>query len=167
MLRRLCPLLCLLVAVLAWIPPGWADSSVTIEDVQFDNASQLEHYRALIAVLRCPKCLNTNLAGSDAPVAADMRAEIHKQILAGKSDQEILDYWVARYGDFVLYKPPLQLNTALLWFTPPALLLLGLYVLRRMMANSRELAATEQLSADEQQQLQQLLRADKQESRHG
>ncbi len=134
-----------------------------IEEVEFNDAQQLVRYKALIAELRCPMCLNANLAGSDAPIAADLRAEIHRQILAGKSDAEILDFLTTRYGEFILYKPPLHWATSLLWFTPPLLLLLGLVVVRRMLASSRQLAAeSEQLSKQEQEQLQQLLQQDQQ-----
>jgi cytochrome c-type biogenesis protein CcmH len=81
--------------------------------------------------LRCLVCQNSTLADSDAPLAADLRNEIRTQMRAGKSDQEIIDYLVARYGDFVRYRPPVNSNTALLWFGPFLLLLIGGFVLYR------------------------------------
>ncbi len=155
MLRKIC----MLLMALSWLLPAVA----AIEEVNFNDAQQLQRYKALIAELRCPMCLNANLAGSDAPIAADLRAEIHKQILAGKSDAQILEFLTARYGEFILYKPPLHWATSLLWFTPPLLLLLGFFVLRRMLAASRQQAAEpEQLSKHEQEQLQRLLQQDQQ-----
>jgi cytochrome c-type biogenesis protein CcmH len=148
-----------LVCALLWLLPAFA----AIEEVEFNDAQQLVRYKALIAELRCPMCLNANLAGSDAPIAADLRAEIHKQILAGKSDDEILEFLTARYGEFILYKPPLHWATSFLWFTPLLLLLLGFFVLRRMLAGSRQLTAeSEPLSKQEQDQLRQLLQKDTQ-----
>jgi cytochrome c-type biogenesis protein CcmH len=81
--------------------------------------------------LRCLVCQNSTLADSDAPLAADLRNEIRTQMRAGKSDQEIIDYLVARYGDFVRYRPPVNSNTVLLWFGPFLLLLIGGFVLYR------------------------------------
>ncbi len=75
---------------------------------------------------RCPKCLNTNLAGSDAPIAADLRSTVHRLILEGATDQGIRDYLQARYGDFVLYDPPVRRGTLLLWVAPALLLAIGL-----------------------------------------
>ena len=147
------------LVVMLFALPAYA----AIEEVDFNDGQQLVRYKALIAELRCPMCLNANLAGSDAPIAADLRAEIHKQILAGKSDDEILQFLTERYGEFILYKPPLHIATSVLWFTPPLLLLLGFFVLRRMLAGSRQQAAeSEPLSKQEQDQLQQLLQKDQQ-----
>ena len=151
MLKRIA--LMMLLAV-AFVLPVYA----AIEEVDFSDEQQKARYQALIAELRCPMCLNSNLAGSDAPIAADLRAEIHEQILAGKSDDEILAFLVDRYGQFILYKPRLQAATALLWFAPPLLLLAGFFILRRMLSNRRQLAAEQgTLSEQEQQQLQALL----------
>ena len=83
-------------------------------------ATQEARYRALTEEFRCPKCLNTNLAGSDAPIAADLRATVHRLILEGATDQAIRDYLQARYGDFVLYDPPVRRDTLLLWIAPVA-----------------------------------------------
>jgi len=128
-----------------------------IEELSFTNEQQHDRYQKLISELRCPKCLNANLAGSDAPIAADLRAEIYEQILAGNSDAEILDFLTDRYGDFILYRPPLNPGTTLLWFGPPLLLLAGFFIARRMLVNSAALAANDVLSGEEQQQLARLV----------
>lgn len=77
---------------------------------------------ALAAELRCPVCQNQSLADSNAELAADLREEIRRQVAAGKSDEEVRDFMVSRYGEFVLYEPPLGLHTLALWATPFAML---------------------------------------------
>ena len=89
--------------------------------------------KAMSSELRCLVCQNTTLADSSAPLAEDLRKEIRVQMHAGKSDQEVVDYLVARYGDFVRYRPPVNNETALLWFGPFALLLIGGFVLFRVL----------------------------------
>lgn len=89
----------------------------------------------LAAQLRCLVCQNQTIADSHAPLAVDLKNQVREQLQAGRSDEEILRYMTARYGDFVLYKPPVQTNTALLW-AGPALLMAGAlgglaWVLRR------------------------------------
>jgi cytochrome c-type biogenesis protein CcmH len=105
--------------------------------------------------LRCLVCQNQNIADSNAELAQDLRREIRGMIQAGKSDKEIIDFMVARYGDFVLYRPPVKGITLLLWGGPVALLLLGLFVLLRYlrqratrMADDRPLSAAEAGRAD-------------------
>lgn len=75
-------------------------------------------------------CQNQNLADSDAPLAHDLRREVHKMLQAGRSDEQIKQFMVTRYGDFILYRPPLQNNTYLLWLAPFILLLAGAFILR-------------------------------------
>jgi cytochrome c-type biogenesis protein CcmH len=87
--------------------------------------------KAMSHELRCLVCQNQTLADSDAPLAEDLRKEIRSQMREGKSDQEVIDYLVARYGDFVRYRPPVNNSTALLWFGPFLLLLIGGFVLYR------------------------------------
>ena len=89
--------------------------------------------KAMSSELRCLVCQNTTLADSSAPLAEDLRKEIRLQMHAGKSDQEVVDYLVTRYGDFVRYRPPVNNETALLWFGPFALLLIGGFVLFRVL----------------------------------
>ena len=89
--------------------------------------------KAMSQELRCLVCQNSTLADSDAPLAEDLRNEIRGQMRAGKSDQEIIDYLVVRYGDFVRYRPPVNKATAILWFGPFLLLLIGGFVLYRVL----------------------------------
>jgi cytochrome c-type biogenesis protein CcmH len=118
----------LLMSLLSTAVCQSAGTAGAIEAFQFDNTEQEARYRALTEEFRCPKCLNTNLAGSDAPIAADLRATVHRLILEGASDQAIRDYLRERYGDFVLYDPPLRGGTVLLWLIPAALLASGVAV---------------------------------------
>lgn len=114
----------------------------TIDVWDFQDQDELARYDALIAEFRCPKCLNTNISGSDAPIAADLRRAVYRQIKADKSDQEIRDYLQARYGDFVLYKTPFRIDTAILWVAPLLFLAVGLFVLFRAMRGRQSLEMT-------------------------
>ncbi len=96
-----------------------------------DDPALEARLKAMSQELRCLVCQNSTLADSDAPLAEDLRKEIRTQMRAGKTDQEIVDYLVARYGDFVRYRPPVNSNTVLLWFGPFLLLLIGGFVLYR------------------------------------
>ena len=84
---------------------------------------------ALAHELRCLVCQNQTLADSNAPLAVDLRDQIREQLAAGKSEREVKDYMVARYGDFVLYRPPFSMTTLLLWTGPFLLLALGVFFL--------------------------------------
>ena len=131
-----------------------------IEERQFDTQEQLERYRQLTDDLRCPLCLNSNLSGSDAPIAADLRQEIYEQIVAGRSDGEIIDFMTERYGDFILYRPPVTPGTYVLWFGPPVILLAGLLIARRLMKSSQTRTDDSALSAEEQRKLSRYLQPD-------
>ena len=105
--------------------PAWGVSPVDVHE--FPDVRTEARFRALIAEFRCPKCLNTNLAGSDAPIAQDLRAAVHRLVVReGLSDAQVRDYLQARYGDFVLYDPPLKAATLLLWGGPILFVLTGL-----------------------------------------
>lgn len=93
------------------------------EQLNFKNQTQQKRYQHIIAELRCLVCQNQNLADSDAELAQDLRSKTHNMILNGNSDAEIYEFMRSRYGDFVLYKPPLNSKTWLLWFGPFLLLL--------------------------------------------
>ncbi len=107
--------------------------------------------------LRCLVCQNETLADSRADLAVDLRNQIREQMKAGKSDQEIVAYLTARYGDFVLYRPPVRPTTYLLWFGPFILLLGGLLLLFRYVKQRRELIVEQPLSADEHARAAELL----------
>lgn len=98
-------------------------------DARFDDPKQQARYDALINELRCLVCQNQTIADSNADLALDLRNKVAEQIAAGRSDAEVVDYLTARYGDFVLYRPPVQANTILLWAGPFLLLAIGIAVL--------------------------------------
>ncbi|MGH1373454.1 MAG: cytochrome c-type biogenesis protein [Cellvibrionaceae bacterium] len=99
-----------------------------IDGYQFDDEVTRQRYLAFIEEMRCPKCQNQNLAGSDSPIAADLRRELYRMLQDGKADKEIVDFMVARYGDYVLYRPQVNSSTWLLWGLPGGLLAVGLLV---------------------------------------
>ncbi|MGP5518378.1 cytochrome c-type biogenesis protein [Psychrobacter celer] len=98
-------------------------SYAAIEVYDFDSTQQEAQYRGLIEELRCPKCQNQNLAGSDAPIAQDLKQKTYDMVKDGRSDGEIRAYMQERYGDFISYKPPVRPSTWILWFFPPLLLI--------------------------------------------
>jgi cytochrome c-type biogenesis protein CcmH len=103
-----------------------------IETYQFDSPEQEARFRQLGYELRCPKCQNQAIGDSDAEISGDLRAEVYRMLKEGATDAEIKDFMVARYGRYVLYNPPLDQKTLVLWFGPAGLLVLGgiLVVLR-------------------------------------
>lgn len=131
-----------------------------VDIYEFSSEDNRHQYQQLTEELRCPKCQNQNLAGSDSPIAADLRRELHRLVEEGRSDADIRAFMVARYGDFVLYRPPVQENTLLLWWGPPAVLGLGVLILlvlvwrrHRVMQND----GTTALSPEEQAKINALL----------
>jgi cytochrome c-type biogenesis protein CcmH len=115
---------------------------------------------ALASELRCLVCQNQTLADSNAPLAVDLRNQIRERMQSGASERDIIDFLVARYGDFVLYRPPFKLSTLLLWIGPIALMIAGLGALYwRLAGRSRELPEP-QLSPDEHAQASALLEGD-------
>ena len=115
---------------------------------------------ALAEELRCLVCQNQTLADSQADLAADLRQEIRELMQKGESDEEIKRYLVARYGNFVLYRPPLEATTWLLWFGPAVLLVAGLATLYLVLLRRRRLAAAEPLDADQERRALELLSGD-------
>lgn len=128
-----------------------------IEVYEFQNPEQEQRFHQLSDQLRCPMCLNSNLSGSDAPIAADLRVEIYEQILDGRSNEEIIDFMTQRYGDFINYRPPLNRGTFVLWFGPLILLLAGLAIVWRMGWSGNRINEESELSSEEQQRLENLL----------
>jgi cytochrome c-type biogenesis protein CcmH len=116
--------------------------------------------KKLAKELRCLVCQNETLADSRADLAEDLRREIREQMRAGKSDKEIIDFLTARYGKFVLYRPPVDPTTYLLWFGPFLLLIGGLILLFRYVKQRRELIVEQPLSADERRRVEALLKAE-------
>lgn len=103
----------------------WASTAIATEVLEFNSPEDQQRFRTLTEELRCPKCQNQNLEDSNAGIAVDLRHQIYTMINDGKSSEEIVDYMVARYGEFVLYRPVHDQSTAVLWYGPFALLLIG------------------------------------------
>lgn len=121
----------------------------SIDPQQFSSAEEESRYWALIEELRCLVCQNQNLADSNAPLAMDLRDQVLEQIQAGKSDAQIKDYLVERYGDFVLYRPPVKPSTWGLWFGPLVIVAMGATV---MLVTVRRRRQSDQLLADPDQE---------------
>ncbi len=117
-------LLLALLAALATTPAAAREAAPAADDPVLE-ARVLK----IAAELRCLVCQNQTIADSHADLAVDLRRQVREMLLRGDSEQQILDYMTARYGDFVLYRPPLKPATAVLWFAPGALLVVGLAVL--------------------------------------
>lgn len=114
-----------------------AESQIDI--YPFADEAEERRYKGLIEEFRCPKCLNTNLAGSDAPIAKDLRGTVYRlQVSEGYSDQQIRDYLRERYGDFVLYDPPFSAQTWYIWLTPIGIGLLALAIVGRLLSRARK-----------------------------
>ena len=143
--------------------PGLVASAAAavFEEREFADEAQRARYKALIYELRCLVCQNQNLADSDADLAADLRREIHRMIVDGESDEAIIDFMVARYGDFVLYRPPLTAKTVLLWSGPFILGIAGLALLFVNLKRRRSAEPTP-LTADERKRLDALLEENRQ-----
>ena len=113
--------------VARWLLIAWL-ACAAAQDAQLERrVTDLAHE------LRCLVCQNQTLADSNAPLAVDLRNQIREQLAAGKSERDVIDFMVARYGDFVLYRPPLKASTVLLWVGPFAFLVIGFYLLARFL----------------------------------
>lgn len=111
-----------LLLTLCCVRPAWSIDAAPA----FSDPEQQARYERLTSQLRCLVCQNETIKDSNAGLAADLRRELREQMAAGKSDAEILKFLTDRYGDFVLYKPPLTSRTVLLWAAPALLLIIGL-----------------------------------------
>jgi len=137
-------------------------SGVAIADeAQPNEDPQIEaRMKALTEQLRCLVCQNETLADSRADLAEDLRREIRKEIKAGKSDREIIAFLTQRYGDFILYNPPVKTTTYLLWFGPFVLLAFGIAILFRYLRRRKTLIHEKPLTAGERKQAEDLLRGE-------
>lgn len=122
MRRMVFALAFLLTTALAW----------AIDPLPFANEAEEQRFQALARELRCLVCQNQNIADSDAGLAKDLRNEVFEMMRAGKSDEEIKQFLVERYGDFVLYDPPFKATTLVLWVGPILILIVGFAVARKM-----------------------------------
>lgn len=148
------------------------DSLAAIDALDFSSAQQEKDYHSLTQELRCPQCQNNNIVDSNASIAVDMRHKVFELLQQGQSKQQIVDYMVARYGNFVTYDPPLTPATSMLWLMPFLLALLGVLMLWRKKPKvviSTESAVktridySQPLTAEQQERLKQLLQQAEQE----
>ncbi|MFY0678056.1 MAG: cytochrome c-type biogenesis protein CcmH [Neptuniibacter sp.] len=149
-------ILCLLLLIMP------LSLQAAIDTYEFEDEATRERFNKLTFELRCPKCQNQNLQDSNSPIASDLRNEIYKMLQAGNDDNEIVDFMVARYGDFVLYRPPVNQMTYVLWYGPAALVLIGVIVVlvisrkkKKINTNGEDLET--HLSDEESQRLKKIL----------
>jgi len=138
-------------------------AQAAIDAYEFKDAVTQKRFQELTAELRCPKCQNNNIADSDSAIAADLRFEVYRMLQAGASDQEIVNFMVDRYGEFVLYRPRINEMTWLLWYGPFGLLAVGLGVvllISRKRRRQPDAEVSAGLSASEQERLNKLLQQD-------
>lgn len=121
--------------------------AAVIDVYDFETEEQEVLFRTLTAELRCPKCQNNNLADSNASIAKDMRQKTYNMVIAGQDEDQIVTYWIDRFGNFVLYKPPVTLGTAILWVGPGLFVLFGGLIIVR---NSRRKISVKTDELDEE-----------------
>ena len=123
-------------ALLLLLIQGVFAESIEVKD--FENSSQESRYLDLIDNIRCPVCQGQSIGGSNSGLAKDLREQVRKMILNDKSDNDIHLFMIERYGDFVIFKPPINLKTYLLWFTPLIFLVLFFIYLIRIISKKRD-----------------------------
>ena len=143
----------LILVLMSMAAVALAKEAKPVEDPQTEQRMQ-----ALTQQLRCLVCQSETLADSQADWAADVRQIIREQMKAGRSDQEIIAFLTQRFGDYVLYKPPVKATTYLLWFGPFVLLVGGTLMLYRYVKHRREVIQDQPLTADERKRAEELLR---------
>jgi len=117
-----------------------SNTAFAIDPLPFKDRAEEVRFQNLTKQLRCLVCQNQDLADSDADLAKDLRKQVFDMMQSGKSDAEIKEYLVARYNDFVLYDPPLKPGTWLLWFAPFAFVLIGIFVVARILRSRAQQA---------------------------
>lgn len=148
----------LFALVFCWMAPA----SAQVDVYEFETVEQEQRFRQLSNEFRCPMCQNANLTGSPGGVAADLRREIYRMIMEGQTDRQIEQFMLDRYGDFVLYRPRLTMQTVLLWFGPLLFLLAGIWVAINFVRRGGDASddKTVILSAEEQARLGKLLQTE-------
>ncbi|CAM2795016.1 cytochrome c-type biogenesis protein CcmH [Vibrio rarus] len=150
-----------------WLIAGFVSIMVSvsayavIEVHEFDTPQQEQQFHELNQTLRCPKCQNNTIGDSNAELALDLRQKVYEMTKEGQSKQDIIDYMVARYGNFVTYNPPFTLATAILWLGPLCVVVIGFtFILTRSRRKPAKVSNTKTLSDEEQQRLDALLKND-------
>jgi len=146
----------LTAVVIAGLVMSAATCAYTLERYKFETPKKEAEFRTLLEELRCVVCQNETLAGSQADVAQIMREEVYRLTQEGQSEEQIKAHLVDRYGDFVLYEPPLKASTIVLWFGPFLLIAGGGFFLFRALLNKKK-SADNELSSAERARLQALL----------
>jgi len=142
------------VSLAFWVA---AAGAAGVEPRPFASPEEEARYRGLIAELRCLVCQNQSLAESDADLAKDLRQETYEMVRAGRPSAEIVDFMVGRYGDFVLYRPPVRTTTALLWFGPLLLVAIGAFIVLFQVRRRARLRVASVLSAEDERRARELL----------
>ena len=133
-----------------------------IDALNFTSPQQESDYHQLTQSLRCPQCQNNNIADSNATIAVDMRGKVFELLQEGKSKNDVVDYMVARYGNFVTYDPPITASTLVLWIAPLLLVLLGVvFLLRRKPKTQSAVKSQDVLTDEDNARLAELLNKDK------
>lgn len=139
-----------------------------IEVYEFDTLEQEQQFKELGHTLRCPKCQNNTISDSNAELAQDLRQKVYEMTKEGKSKQEIVDYMIARYGNFVTYNPPLTLATSILWLGPISVIVIGfsLIVLRSRKRKNISEASDGSWDDDKEARLKALLNEENNGDKH-
>mgnify|MGYP000151802030 CR=1 FL=1 len=143
-----------LLLLVAMVLSSW-QLQAAIEIYQFDNPEHEQLYKQMTDELRCLVCQNQNLSASNSGLARDLRKQTYEMVVAGKTREDIVAYMTQRYGDFVLYSPPVKSITILLWFGPLLLLVIGIFVLIKTVNRNKQQG--EELNEQQYQQMKKLL----------
>jgi cytochrome c-type biogenesis protein CcmH len=136
-------------------------TQASVNVYNFKDPAQEQRFKKLIEELRCLKCQNQNLADSNAEIALDLKNQAYRLMNKGASDQEIIDYMVNRYGDFVLYRPQVKTSTYLLWYGPFLLLIIAIIALMRFIRVRSGTTTSNELSMNDRERLKKLLQENK------
>lgn len=143
--------------LLALLVSALQNAVAAIDVYDFQDPAKEQQFRHLTEELRCPKCQNQNIADSSAPLAQDLRQKIYEMMQQGRNDQDIKDYLVQRYGDFITYRPPLKPITWPLWFGPFVLMIAIALILRWWIRKRSQTDVSTALDPQEQARLRSLL----------
>ena len=139
-----------MILLLSWTQLTYAES---IDATEFSNNAQETRYRALIDEIRCPVCQGQSIGGANAGLAKDLREQVRKMIIKDSSNDEIRQFMVDRYGDFVVFKPPVNMNTYLLWFSPFTFLVLGLFFFIRSLSSKKKTTKSQTIDTSKAKEL--------------
>tara|TARA_R110001599_G_scaffold54667_2_gene151786 strand:+ start:3248 stop:3721 length:474 start_codon:yes stop_codon:yes gene_type:complete len=124
-------------------------SFASIDVYEFEGESLRADFVALTKELRCPKCQNQDIADSNAPIASDMRKEVHRLLGEGKDKESIVNYMIDRFGEFVTYKPKKSLETFMLWYGPLILILIGVLIIVSLLKMNKKKSYKQEGSSEE------------------